>query len=190
MRSPDAGVIVNVEVREGQRVNAGQTLMTLNGLRTVWVVAAIPQDAIGGIGVGTPVEVRVDAFPGRSFPGAVQQLLPNVDPETRTQQARIVLANPDRALAPGMFATVSLRPAPGSAWPLVPTGAIIATGAAARVILANGNGHFEPTPVLLGRSAGGYTEILRGLKGGERVVVSGQFLIDSEASLSGALGRL
>ena len=190
VRSPESGVIVTVDVREGQRVDAGQTLMTLNRLGTVWLIAAIPQDAIGGIGVGTPVDVRTDAFPGRIFRGFVEQLLPEVDPATRTQRARIVLANPDRTLAPGMFATVSLRPAAGSALPLVPTGAIIATGAATRVIVAIGNGHFAPVPVVLGRSAGGYTEVLRGLHGGERIVVSGQFLIDSEASLSGALGRL
>ena len=190
VRAPAGGVIVTVDVREGQRVDAGQTLMTLNGLGTVWLVAAIPQNAIGGIGPGTPVEVRVDAFPGRIFRGSVDALLPDVDPATRTQRARILLANPDRRLAPGMFATVSLRPTAGPALPLVPTGAIIATGAATRVILANGNGHFTPVPVVLGRSAGGYTEVLRGLEGGERIVVSGQFLIDSEASLSGALGRL
>ena len=190
VRAPEAGVVVTVDVREGQRVDAGQTLMTLNGLGTVWLLAAIPQDAIGGIGAGTPAEARVDAFPGRIFHGSVEALLPEVDPVTRTQRARIVLANPERMLAPGMFATVSLRPAPGPALPLVPTGAIIATGAATRVILATGNGHFEPVPVVLGRSAGGYTEVLRGLRGGERIVVSGQFLIDSEASLSGALGRL
>ncbi len=190
VRSPEAGVIVTVDVREGQRVNAGQTLMTLNGLGTVWLIAAIPQGAIDGIGAGTPAEARVDAFPGRIFQGFVEQVLPEVDPATRTQPARIVLANPGRMLAPGMFATVSLRPAPRPALPLVPTGAIIATGAATRVILATGNGHFEPVPVVPGRSAGGYTEILRGVRGGERIVVSGQFLIDSEASLSGALGRL
>ena len=190
VRAPAAGVIVTVDVRAGQRVDAGQTLMTLNGLGTVWLVAAIPQDSIDGIGVGTPVDARVDAFPGRTFHGSVEALLPDVDPATRTQQARIVLANPDRTLAPGLFATVSLHPAAGPAWPLVPTGAVIATGTATRVIVVTAHDHFEPVPVVLGRSAGGYTEVLRGLEGGERIVVSGQFLIDSEASLSGALERL
>lgn len=185
------GVVTTLDVREGQQVDAGQTLMTLNGLSTVWVEAALPQAAAGTVRAGTPVTVRAAALPGQVFRGQVETLLPDIDAMTRTQRARIVLANPDHALSPGMFVSVELQPAAGSPEPVVPDDAVIATGSdTPRVIVAEGNGQFRPVAVRLGRSAGGYTEILAGLSGDERVVVSGQFLIDSEASLSGALQRL
>jgi len=139
---------------------------------------------------GMPVTVTVDALPGRSFHGTVETLLPDIDATTRTQRARIVLANPDGALSPGMFATVQLSPALGDAMPVVPDDALIATGSQTRVIVVEDGGHFRAVAVRIGRSAGGYTELRDGLTGGEKVVVSGQFLIDSEASLSGALERL
>jgi Cu(I)/Ag(I) efflux system membrane fusion protein len=190
LTAPRAGVVVTVDVREGQRVSAGQTLMTLNGLSTVWVEAELPQADGADIVTGTPVTATVDAQPGRVFHGKVESLLPQIDIVSRTRRARIVLDNPDGVLAPGMFATVTLQPAAGSAVPVVPDDALIATGTATRVIVAGGGGRFLPVAVRTGRSSGGYTAILAGLNGGERIVVSGQFLIDSEASLSGALGRL
>ncbi|MEO5595615.1 MAG: efflux RND transporter periplasmic adaptor subunit, partial [Lysobacteraceae bacterium] len=124
------------------------------------------------------------------FAGEVESLLPNLDAGTRTQMARIVLANPAHRLAPGMFADLQFAGAAGTSHPLVPDEALIATGSDARVIVAAGEGRFRPIRVVAGRSAGGKTEILQGLTGDERVVVSGQFLLDSEASLSGALDRL
>jgi membrane fusion protein, copper/silver efflux system len=190
LHAPQAGVVTTLDVREGQRVGAGQTLMTVNGLSTVWVEAALPQAAAGTVRSGTPVVVTVDALPGRSFHGTVETLLPDVDAMTRTQRARIVLDNPDGALSPGMFASVQLNPTPDEAVPVVPDDALIATGTRTRVILAEGDGHFRAVSVRTGRAAGGYTEVLDGLHGGEKVVVSGQFLIDSEANLSGALQRL
>jgi len=190
LRAPQAGVLSTLDVREGQRVNAGQTLMTINGISTVWVDAALPQSVAGTIHADTPVTVGVDALPGQVFHGHVESLLPDIDMTTRTQHTRIVLANPDGALSPGMFATVRLDPAPGKAVPVVPDDALIASGAHTRVIVAEDGGHFRAIAVRTGRAAEGYTEILEGLTGGEKVVVSGQFLIDSEASLSGALERL
>lgn len=190
LHAPRDGVVSALDVREGQRVAAGQTLMTLNGLATVWVEAALPQAAAAAVRAGTPVMVRVDALPDRRFPGKVQTLLPELDAATRTQRARIVLDNPGGVLTPGMFAAVQLQPERGSPVPVVPDEALIATGEQARVIVAEGDGRFRPVAVRTGRSADGYTAILDGLRGDERVVVSGQFLIDSEASLSGALERL
>lgn len=185
-----SGVVTTLDVREGQRVNAGQTLMTVNGLSTVWVEAALPQAVAGTVRHGTPVVVTVDALPGRDFHGSVETLLPDIDATTRTQRARIVLSNEDGVLSPGMFASVRIAPANGAAVPVVPSDALITSGAEARVIVVEGNGHFRPVSVRTGRSSAGYTEILAGLQGDEKVVVSGQFLIDSEASLSGALDRL
>ncbi|MEI7036574.1 efflux RND transporter periplasmic adaptor subunit [Fulvimonas yonginensis] len=191
LHAPQAGVVATLEVGEGQRVGAGQTLMAVNGLASVWIEAALPQGLAGIVRNGTPVSVTADAVPGRTFRGSVESLLPDVDNATRTQRARIVVDNADGALSPGMFANVRLQPAAASARPVVPDDALIVAGADSnRVILAEGDGRFRAVAVRTGRSAGGYTEIVEGLHGGEQVVVSGQFLIDSEASLSGALDRL
>ncbi|MEO7050263.1 MAG: efflux RND transporter periplasmic adaptor subunit [Rhodanobacter sp.] len=190
LHAPQAGVVTTLDVREGQRVSAGQTLMTLNGLDTVWVEAALPQAAAGVVHSGTPVIVTTDALPGQDFHGSVETLLPDIDSATRTQRVRIVLANPDGRLSPGMFVTVQLSPTAGAAVPVVPDDALISTGQQTRLIVADAQGRFHPVAVRIGRSSGGYTEILDGLHGDEKVVVSGQFLIDSEASLSGALERL
>jgi len=190
LRAPTDGVVSTLDVREGQRLNAGMPIMTINGLRSVWLEAAIPQGQSVGIVAGVPVQATISALPGEVFHGRVEALLPDIDATTRTQRARIVLDNPRETLAPGMFAELQLQSAHGHSTPLVPDEAVLATGEATRVIVAEANGRFRPVNVRTGLSSGGKTEILSGLKGGELVVVSGQFLIDSEASLSGALERL
>jgi Cu(I)/Ag(I) efflux system membrane fusion protein len=190
LRAPVAGVVSQLDVQEGQQVDAGAPIMHINGLDTVWVDAAIPQAQSGGIGAGTPITATVSALPGTTFHGKVAQLLPAVDPSTRTQRARIVLDNPQHDLAPGMFADLRIAGAPGAPHPLVPTAALIADGVDTRVIEALGDGRFKPVRVRTGRSANGMTAIVAGLRGGERIVTSGQFLIDSEASLSGVLERM
>ena len=190
LSAPQDGVVTEVLVREGQAVMPGTPLFRVNGTATLWLEAAIPQASAATLRRGTPVEAVVSAVPGQTFSGEVEALLPLVDATSRTQQARIVLRNPDGVLAPGMYAEVSLQPDAGTPIPLVPTEALIATGSDSRVIVQEADGSFRPVRVRTGRSGGGQTEILDGLKGGERVVVSGQFLIDSEASLSGALERL
>ncbi len=189
--APIDGVVGALDVREGQQISAGMPLLTINGLDTVWLEAALPQAQSAGIVAGTPVQASVGALPGTIFHGRVEALLPDVDPMTRTQRARIVLDNPGHRLAPGMFAEVTFGGATsGSAHPLVPDEALISTGADTRVIVADGEGRFKPVAVRTGLSSDGMTEILAGLHGGEQVVISGQFLIDSEANLSGALQRL
>lgn len=190
VHAPANGVVSEVLVREGETVMAGAPLFRVNGTDTLWLEAAIPQAGTIGIAPGTPVEATVSAVPGRTFEGEVEILLPQIESGSRTQRARIVLRNEDGLLAPGMFAELSLQPESGEALPLVPSEALIATGEASRVIVVDDDGSFVPVPVRIGRSIGGRTEILEGLEGGEEVVVSGQFLIDSEASLSGALERL
>ena len=190
LSAPSHGVVTEVLVREGQTVMPGTPLFRVNGTDTLWLEAAIPQASAMSLRPGTPVEAVVSAAPGQRFAGEVETLLPQVDVASRTQRARIVLRNPDGMLAPGMFAEVTLRPQAGAAMALIPTEALIATGADSRVIVQNANGSFQPVRVRTGRSGGGRTEVIAGLTGGERVVVSGQFLIDSEASLSGALERL
>ncbi|HUX74219.1 MAG TPA: efflux RND transporter periplasmic adaptor subunit [Steroidobacteraceae bacterium] len=190
LRAPIAGVISALKVRQGQRVDAGTTLMRIDDPTRLWVDAAIPQAEVAGIGPGTPAQIEVSAWPGRQIAGRVEALLPEVDARTRTQTARIALDNRGGALAPGMFATVRLAVAAGKPHPLVPDEALISSGLQNRVIVDLGNGRMAPRAVRIGRSAGGYTAVLAGLSGGERVVTSGQFLIDSEANLNGALQRL
>ncbi|MEO7014080.1 MAG: efflux RND transporter periplasmic adaptor subunit [Dokdonella sp.] len=190
VRAPVDGVIGALTIREGQSVQAGMSLMTINGLDTVWAEAAIPQAQSIGVRAGMAVEARLSAFPGEVFAGTVESLLADIDAGTRTRRARIVLDNSDHRLAPGMFVDLSFAATEGVTHPLIPDSALIATGSDARVIIETGQGSFAPVRIVAGRSAAGQTEILEGLKGGEQVVVSGQFLIDSEASLSGVLDRL
>lgn len=190
LRAPVAGVVTTLDVQQGQQLGQGSPILTINGLSKVWVNAAIPQAQSSGIVAGTPITATVTARPGETFHGIVEALLPEVSAATRTQQARIVLDNPGHELAPGMFADLRITGMPGAPYPLVPSEAVIATGVHTRVIEALGNGEFKPVLVKTGRSANGMTAILAGLRGGERIVTSGQFLIDSEASLSGALTRM
>ncbi|HET9034354.1 MAG TPA: efflux RND transporter periplasmic adaptor subunit [Dokdonella sp.] len=190
LHAPIDGVVGELMIREGQSVQAGMSLMTINGLDTVWAEAAIPQAQSNGVRPGMAVEARTSAYPGEVFAGSVESLLADINSVTRTQQARIVLDNPEHRLTPGMFVDLAFSAAGGATHPLIPDSALIATGSDARVIVETGQGRFAPVRVVAGHSAAGQTEILEGLDGGERVVVSGQFLIDSEASLSGALDRL
>ena len=190
LSSPVDGVVSEIGVREGQSAPTGTLLFRINGNRSLWLEAAVPQAVVAGIKADTPIEASVDARPGETFRGRVENVLPQIDAGSRTQRVRIVLDNPDATLAPGMTAQVSLRPTVQTEQPLVPSEALIGMGEQARVIVLDANGAFHPVAVRTGRSADGMTEIVSGLQGGEKVVASGQFLIDSEASLSGALERL
>ena len=185
-----SGVVTEILAREGQTVMPGTPLFKINGLDTLWLEASVPQAALGTLRPGTSVQATVSAWPAERFAGQIQALLPQVDMASRTQRARIVLRNPQRRLVPGMFAEVLVQPDAEQALPVVPTEALIATGRDSRVIVQDPDGSFRPVRVSAGRSVQGRTQIVAGLAGGERVVVSGQFLLDSEASLSGALERL
>ena len=189
--APRAGVIGELTAREGASVMPGTPLLRINGLDTVWINAAIPETQIGRVTPAASVAVEFPAFPGEHFDGQVEALLPDIDAATRTQTARIVLRNPDHRIAPGMFARVEIAAA-GSATVgvLVPTEAVIATGTRSVVIIADGQGHFRAQQVRIGDEANGKTQVLDGVGDGEALVLSGQFLIDSEASLSGTLARL
>ncbi len=189
LTAPEQGVVSEIGVREGEVAPVGTTLFRVNGTRTVWLQAAVPQSAAAGIAAGVAVVAEVGGV-AKPVEGRVESLLPALDPASRTQQARIVLAKPDGLLAAGQQARVILRSDAGPESLLVPSDAVIGSGGRAHVIVRHGDAHFMPMAVRTGRSSAGRTEVLSGLAAGDQVVVSGQFLLDSEASLAGALERL
>lgn len=186
--TPSGGVIKTLGVRAGMTVMAGQTLAEVNGLGTVWLNAAVPEAVAGPLRPGQSVQATLAAFPGETLTGRVSAVLPETQTDSRTLTVRIELPNKSGRLRPGMFATVSFG---GSAQPalLVPSEALIRTGKRTLVMLALDKGRYRPAEVQPGRESGGDTEILAGLSEGEKIVASGQFLIDSEASLSGIQAR-
>lgn len=183
--APVAGVISELGIREGMTVTPGLTLFRLNGLATVWVNAEVPESQAALVRPGLHVEATAPARPDQVFRGQVSALLPDVDAATRTLKARIVLANPAETLAPGMSVNISLASAETNKVLLVPSEALIRTGTRTLVYIAQDGGGYSPVEVLTGREGHGQTEIRQGLEAGQRVIVSGQFLLDSEASLKG-----
>ena len=181
--SPIGGTIRTLSVRSGMTVAQGQTLAEVNGLGTVWIDAAIPQALADWVRPGQGASVSLASLEGERFAGRVTTILPSVDPETRTLSARIELANRGGRLRPGMLATVEIVGTARNAL-LVPSEAVIRTGRRTIVMLALPNGRYQPAEVRTGVEANEQSEILAGLADGERVVASGQFLIESEASLS------
>ena len=189
LTSPISGVIAELGVREGMTVTPGATLFRIVDLGTVWVNAEIPEAQGAVVRPGAGVEARVAAYPGSVFKGRVGAILPEVNAATRTLRARVELANPEGRLKPGMFATLAFASPPNPSV-LVPSEAVIRTGSRDVVIVALGEGKFRATEVEAGGEGGGQTAIRRGLQPGDKVVLSGQFLIDSEASLTSSIARL
>jgi len=188
--APVSGVVTTLSVREGMTVAAGAPLFDINGLAAVWINAEVPESAAAAVRPGAAAQVSSPAFPGEHFDGKVEALLPQVDAATRTLKARIVVANPQKKLAPGMFATIALGAGRQDDMLSVPSEAVIQTGSRAVVIVVREPGRFESVDVVTGRQLNGQTEILKGLEAGQKIVASGQFLIDSEASLRGTLSRV
>lgn len=188
--APVGGIVWEIGARDGMAVMPGTNLVRIAGLSSVWVIAEVPEAQAGLVVAGAPVEVRAASSADRALRGVVQALLPEVNAATRTVRARIVLANPGGALKPGMFVTVAFSGAKSPASVLVPSESVIRTGARDVVIVAAGEGRYTPVDVEVGRESGDLTEIRRGIAAGTRVVASGQFLIDSEASLRGVLARM
>ena len=186
--SPSAGAIRTLGVRAGMSVTPGMTLAEISGLSTVWLNAAIPELQAGRLRVGQAVEVALAAFPGERFSGRLTALLPEVSGDSRTLTARIEMANRAGRLRPGMYGQITFGGG-GGAVLAVPSEAVIRTGERTLVMLARPEGRYQPAEVRTGRESGGMTEIVAGLAEGERLVASGQFLIDSEANLSGMAAR-
>lgn len=188
--APIAGVIQALDVRQGMTISPGMTVARINGLRTVWLEAAVPETQGGKMREGQQVTARLAAFPDQNLTGKVTAVLPDLNIQSRTLRVRMEFPNPELKLRPGMFAQVQLGDAGQKAVLAVPTEAVIRTGKRNVVICVNADGSFTPVEVTLGSEGEGRTAVLSGLEEGQKVVASGQFLIDSEASLSGVLARM
>lgn len=185
LTTPISGVLQELNVRAGMTVATGDTLARVNGLGSVWLAVAVPESDAGSITVGQGVEARLPAFPGTLLNGKVSAILPETNPDSRTLRVRVELPNPDGRLRPGLTAQVRLNRSTGQNLLWVPSEAVIRTGRRALVMLAETAGRYRPVEVNVGQESDGKTAILKGLEEGQRVVTSGQFLLDSEASLKG-----
>lgn len=183
-----SGVVTTIGARPGAQVSPGQSIVTIQGLGQVLVIADVPEAMMSNVRVGQPAEIAFPAYSGEIRRGVVDYIYPSLNSQSRTAQLRITLPNPGARLKSGMFANVALQGAGGAAL-VVPTEAVIDTGRRKVVVVKRG-GSFVPQEVQTGRDFDQWTEIVAGVQPAEEVVASGQFLIDSEASLQGFLSRL
>jgi len=183
-----SGIVTQVGARPGAQVAPGQSIVTIAGLSRVLVVAEVPEAMLGQVRVGLPVEISFPAYGAEIVRARVDYIYPRLNAEARTARVRITLANPGGRFREGMFANVNIQGTGGMAL-VVPSEAVIDTGRR-KVVIVRRNGAFQPVNVQTGRELGEWTQILSGVQRGDQVVASGQFLIDSEASLSGFVDRM
>lgn len=188
--APVSGVVLDKTAIQGGRFVPGEALFRIADLSKVWIIADVYEQDLARVQVGQTARVTLDAFPGRAFEARVAYLYPTLNVATRSTPARLELDNPEGLLRPGMFAQVALSVAGSGARTVVPGSAIIDDGERQIVLMALGEGRFKPQPVKLGQRGGDLVEVLEGVKAGDRVVVSANFLIDSESQLKAALSNL
>ena len=183
------GVVAMLGIREGVYVTPATHVMSIADLERVWILAEVMERHADAIKIGQEVVFEVDSKPGRKFEGQVEYIYPEMDSRTRSLKVRIGYSVQDDVFRPNMFARVSIIVQGESDVIHVPTSAVIRGGSSDRVVVDLGNGRFKSTPVVAGYDSGNSTEILRGLETTDRVVTSGQFLIDSESNIDTALAR-
>ena len=188
--APQDGVVSSLKVRDGMYVKPENQIATLADLSTVWVMAEIFEQQSSWVEVGQPAEVQFSYLPGETFKGTVEYVYPSLDQMTRALTVRLKFDNPGEALKPNMFGDVYIFAGAKENIIVVPRESLIRTGTSERVILAKGKGRFEPREVVSGIESGDWIEIQSGLSEGEHVVISGQFLIDSEASTKASFTRM
>lgn len=189
LTSPVTGVITELTLRDGAMVSPGMTIAKVAGLNKVWLIAEVPELLANTARPGMRVEASFAGDPNRKYTGKVREILPGVNTSTRTVQARLELDNRDGSLTPGMLMRVRLGAEKPVSRLLVPTEAVITSGKRSVVLVAGENNRMQPVVVTTGRDIGADTEILSGLTDGQKVVASGQFLIDSEANLKAILPK-
>jgi len=190
LSAPRSGVVTELNVRNGAMVAPGQTLAKVAGLSKLWLVVEIPEAMALRVRPGMKVDATLAANGTQPISGHVRELLPGIDPGSRTLQARLELDNAGERLTPGMLVRARLSDATPVSRLLVPSEAVITTGKRAVVIVRNEDGRLQPVTVTTGDDSGADTEIRQGLTEGQEVVASGQFLIDSEASLKSVLPKM
>ncbi len=188
--APVSGVVDDLTVRQGDYIKPGTTMMAIASLDEVWVEANVFERQSSLVKKGQKVRMTLDYLPGQEWEGLVDYIYPTLDPKTRTLKARMRFDNPDRALKPDMFATVSIQADDDTAVLNVPREAVIRGGESDRLVLALGEGRFKSIKVRTGRSDGQRMEILDGLSAGEEIVTSAQFLLDSESSKTSDFKRM
>ncbi len=189
LNSPFTGYVIEKKVNQGQFVDAGMALYKIADLSVVWLIADIYEYELPAIRLGQQASIQMAYYPGEAFTGKAIYIYPYLDPQTRTAKVRYEFANPHGKLKPEMFTNVEISVRLGDRL-AVPEGAVIDTGVRKVVIVDRGSGYFEPREVRLGMKAGEVFEVLEGLKAGERVVTSANFLIDSESKLKEAVGGM
>jgi membrane fusion protein, copper/silver efflux system len=182
--TPFSGVVIEKMVEQGQYVNAGEVLFNIADLSSVWVEVEVYENELSNIHVGQQVEIRSQSFPESLFTGRIAFIYPFLDPKTRTIKARVQLANPGLKLKPDMFVNAIIR-VPFAPQIVVPVTALIDTGKRQVVWVESSPGMFEPRTVEVGQQSGDKVQILSGLSPGDKVAVSGAYLIDSESQLKG-----
>lgn len=191
LHAPADGIVLEKRVVEGQNVMPGMELYKLADLSKVWVVANVYQSDLAVVRLGAQADIELSYLPGRNFQGKVTFVSPILDPESKTAEVRIEVANTASLdLKPEMFATVVLRSAAPIEAVAIPEQAIIRSGRRNIAVVAVGGGYFEPRELKLGQAAEGYVQVLEGLVEGEKLVVSSQFLIDSESNLKAAIRQM
>jgi Cu(I)/Ag(I) efflux system membrane fusion protein len=188
--SPQDGVVSKLMVRHGMYVTPKNQVMSLADLSSVWLIAEVFESQADWVKVGQSAEVSLAFLPGRIWEGTVEYIYPSLDAKTRTLKARLRFDNPDEALKPNMYANVRIFGGATQETIVIPVEALIRTGRETRVVMALGEGKFTSRTVTAGIESGDWVEILAGLEPGEEVVTSGQFLIDSEASLKASMTRM
>ncbi|MGB5200625.1 MAG: efflux RND transporter periplasmic adaptor subunit [Sedimenticolaceae bacterium] len=184
------GVVTMLGARKGMYVTPEMEILTIADLSRIWVLVDVYEHQIDWLSEGVTAEIKVPAYPGRVWEGEVEYIYPELDPRSRTLKVRLAFDNPDGILKANMFADVAIYGGPKREVLAVPAEAVIETGRRSSVVLALGGGRFKPVDVVTGMATNGMVEILSGINAGDEVVVSGQFLIDSESSLQASFLRM
>jgi Cu(I)/Ag(I) efflux system membrane fusion protein len=184
------GVVTMLGARKGMYVTPEMEILTIADLGRIWVLVDVYEHQIDWLSEGLSAEIRVPAYPGRVWEGAVEYIYPELDPESRTLKVRLAFDNPNGLLKANMFAEAVIYGGPKREVLAVPAEAVIETGRRSSIVLALGGGAFQPVDVVTGMASNGMVEILSGISAGDEVVVSGQFLIDSESSLQASFLRM
>ena len=187
LRSPASGVVMEKPSVQGMRFMPGEMLFKIADLSAVWLVADVFEQDLGSIRQGQDATVRVNAYPDKIFKGRVAFMYPTITGETRTGKVRVELPNPAQLLKPAMYASVEFASGQGRRMVAVPDSAVLDSGTRQIVLVRRGEGLFEPRDVKLGARGDGYVQVLKGVKEGEEVVVSANFLIDAESNLKAAV---